>query len=74
MMSVVKGAVNTVRQQETHLTTSVQLIVCWADSPSKLEYQHGALTEEMATAWTNVFPDAGVRLRPASYADNRRIV
>jgi len=47
MMNVVKGAVNT-------------LIVCWADSPAKLEYQHPVLTAEMAEAWETVFPEANV--------------
>ena len=37
MMNVVQGAVNA-------------LIVCWADSPAKLEYQHPVLTMEMADA------------------------
>ena len=48
MMNVVQGAVNA-------------LIVCWADSPAKLEYQHPVLTMEMADAWDSVFPEAGVR-------------
>jgi hypothetical protein len=48
MMNVVKGAVNA-------------LIVCWADSPAKLEYQHPILTMEMAEAWDLVFPEAAVR-------------
>jgi hypothetical protein len=48
MMNVVQGAVNA-------------LIVCWADSPAKLEYQHPVLTMEMAEAWDSVFPEAGVR-------------
>ena len=48
MMNVVKGAVNA-------------LIVCWADSPAKLEYQHPVLTMEMAEAWDLVFPEAAVR-------------
>ncbi|KAL7569252.1 hypothetical protein ACA910_016805 [Epithemia clementina (nom. ined.)] len=42
MVSVVKGAVNT-------------LIVCWADSPAALETQHPELTRELATAWSNAF-------------------
>jgi len=37
MMSVVRGAVNT-------------LIVCWADSPSRLEENHPEATKEMADA------------------------
>ena len=53
MMSVVKGAVNA-------------LIVCWADSPAKLEYQHPVLTAEMAEAWDSVFPEANV-LTPGRY-------
>jgi hypothetical protein len=48
MMSVVRGAVNT-------------LIVCWADSPSRLEANHPQHTKEMAEAWTSAFPQAGVR-------------
>ena len=55
MMNVVKGAVNA-------------LIVCWADSPAKLEYQHPVLTAEMAEAWDSVFPEANVR------ADARLVV
>jgi hypothetical protein len=51
MMNVIKGAVNT-------------LIVCWADSPAVLESQHPALTNEMADAWTSVFMDAAVQIRP----------
>lgn len=47
MMNVVQGAVNA-------------LIVCWADSPAKLEYQHPVLTLEMAEAWDMVFPEANV--------------
>lgn len=49
MMNVVRGAVNA-------------LIVCWADSPAKLEMQHPSLTAEMATAWRSVFPDVILRL------------
>lgn len=52
MMNVIKGAVNT-------------LIVCWADSPAVLEAEHPALTKEMIEAWTSVFPDASVQIRPA---------
>jgi len=48
MMNVVKGAVNA-------------LIVCWADSPAKLDYQHPVLTMEMAEAWEMVFPEANVQ-------------
>lgn len=48
MMSVVRGAVNT-------------LIVCWADSPSRLETNHPDATKKMAEAWTIVFPQAGVQ-------------
>lgn len=51
-MNVVKGAVNA-------------LIVCWADSPSILENNHPALTQEMAESWRSVFPEAVVHLRPA---------
>jgi hypothetical protein len=47
MMSVVRGAVNT-------------LIVCWADSPSRLEANHPEATQKMAEAWASVFPEAGI--------------
>jgi hypothetical protein len=48
MMSVVRGAVNT-------------LIVCWADSPSRLQANHPEATKEMAEAWTSVYPEAGIQ-------------
>ncbi|CAB9514801.1 Protein PNS1 [Seminavis robusta] len=47
MMSVVRGAVNT-------------LIVCWADSPARLEENHPEFTKDMADTWTSVFPQARV--------------
>lgn len=49
MMSVVRGAVNT-------------LIVCWADSPARLEENHPDATKDMAEAWTAVFPQVRVGL------------
>ena len=49
MMNVIRGAVNT-------------LIVCWADSPSRLEENHPDATKEMAETWTAVFPEARVHL------------
>ena len=52
MMSVVRGAVNT-------------LIVCWADSPSRLEANHPEATKEMAETWSAVFPAARVNLSSA---------
>ena len=52
MMSVVRGAVNT-------------LIVCWADSPARLEENHPEATKDMADAWTAVFPQARVGLASA---------
>jgi len=51
MMNVIKGAVNTV-------------IVCYADSPAKLEENHPQLTHRMAKSWVAVFPDCGVRVPP----------
>jgi hypothetical protein len=45
MMNVIKGAVNT-------------LIVCWADSPSKMEENHPKLMKELHTAWSSVFPES----------------
>jgi hypothetical protein len=53
MMVVVKGAVNTI-------------IVCWAESPTVFEMNHMALTKEMAEAWTFVFPDIGIVVRPGT--------
>jgi hypothetical protein len=47
MMTVIKGAVNT-------------LIVCWADSPAILEAEHPDFTKEMAEAWTAAFPEVSV--------------
>lgn len=47
MMNVVRGAVNT-------------LIVCWADSPARLEENHPDSTREMAETWSKVFPEARV--------------
>lgn len=52
MMSVVRGAVNT-------------LIVCWADSPARMEENHPEATKDMAEAWTSVFPGARVGLSSA---------
>lgn len=49
MMSVVRGAVNT-------------LIVCWADSPARMEENHPEATKDMAETWTSVFPEARVGL------------
>lgn len=49
MMNVVRGAVNT-------------LIVCWADSPSRLEANHPEATRRMAEAWASVYPEAGVQV------------
>ena len=51
MMNVIKGAVNTV-------------IVCYADSPGKLEKNHPRLTYQMAKSWVSVFPDIGVHVPP----------
>jgi hypothetical protein len=50
MMNVVNGAVNT-------------LIVCWADSPAKMEMEHPMFTAEMADAWTSVFPEIALGLQ-----------
>jgi hypothetical protein len=47
MMSVVKGAANT-------------LIVCWADAPVRLEANHPELAQEMIEAWSSSFPDTRV--------------
>jgi hypothetical protein len=44
MMSVVRGGANT-------------LIVCFADSPARLEENHPELTLEMIDAWSTAFPD-----------------
>lgn len=49
MMNVVRGAVNT-------------LIVCWADSPARLEENHPEATREMAETWTKVFPETRVHI------------
>ena len=43
VMNVVMGAVNT-------------LIVCWADSPSRIKANHPELSEEMIQAWSLVVP------------------
>jgi hypothetical protein len=43
MVNVIQGAVNT-------------LIVCWADSPSRLEENHPELAQEMRDAWRAAFP------------------
>ena len=43
MVNVIQGAVNT-------------LIVCWADSPSRLEENHPELAREMRDAWRAAFP------------------
>lgn len=51
MMNVIKGAVNTV-------------IVCYADSPAKLEGNHPQLTYQMAKSWVAVFPNCGVHIPP----------
>jgi hypothetical protein len=79
IMNVVRGAVNTVsddvpEEEEvskfvSDLTSIVsfwssQLIVCWADSPAKIESQHPALTAEMAEAWTSVFPEVVIGIQP----------
>jgi hypothetical protein len=45
MMNVIKGAVNT-------------LIVCWADSPSRMEENHPKLMKELHVAWSSVFPES----------------
>jgi len=55
MMNVVQGAVNT-------------LIVCWADSPAKLELEHPVLTAEMAESWTSVFPELRFGLPTGQYS------
>ena len=44
LMSVVHGAVNT-------------LIVCFADSPARLEEEHPELTLEITDAWAKAFPE-----------------
>jgi hypothetical protein len=36
----------------------LQIIVCWADSPAKMEYEHPSLTAEMTKAWGAVFASA----------------
>mmetsp|Transcript_19664 Transcript_19664/g.28422 ORF Transcript_19664/g.28422 Transcript_19664/m.28422 type:complete len:249 (-) Transcript_19664:234-980(-) len=43
IINVVKGAVNT-------------LIVCFADSPAKLEDNHPELTQQLMNAWASAFP------------------
>jgi hypothetical protein len=43
MMSVVRGGVNT-------------LIVCFADSPARLQENHPELTLELLDAWAKAFP------------------
>ena len=43
MMSVVRGGVNT-------------LIVCFADSPARMEEEHPQLTKEILEAWAKAFP------------------
>ena len=48
--NVIKGAVNT-------------LIVCFADSPNRLEDNHPESTQTLATAWSTVFPETNVRAR-----------
>lgn len=45
IMNVVKGAVNT-------------LVVCFADSPKKLEDNHPELTQYLMSAWKSAFPSA----------------
>lgn len=54
MMSVIKGAVNT-------------LIVCWADSPAVFEAEHPILSGEMIQAWSSVFTHTNIPLGRSSY-------
>jgi len=49
MVNVVLGSVNT-------------LVVCWAESPSKLQQNHPEAARDMTLAWNKAFPDAGVYL------------
>lgn len=59
MMSVVRGGVNT-------------LIVCFADSPARLEEEHPQLTREIIHAWSGAFPEIIQRNsfhQPVSTAD-----
>ena len=43
-LSVVRGAVNT-------------MIVCFADSPLRMEENHPELIQEVVTAWSDAFPE-----------------
>ena len=47
IMNVIKGAVNT-------------LIVCWADSPNRIQENHPELSQEMLDAWCSTFPQCGL--------------
>jgi len=49
MVNVVLGSVNT-------------LVVCWAESPSKLQQNHPEAARDMTLAWNKAFPDAGIYL------------
>jgi len=49
MMSVVRGAVNT-------------LIVCYADSPARLQMNHPDAVKEMSEAWSAAYPAARINL------------